>query len=169
MWQIGKQVGNMLDEIRTAKMGPNWAKLGLKGAILGSIWSQVGAFWANVGPCWGHVGTRLGQVGAKMGQVELLGSILEPSCANLGPCWDQIGAKLGQDGAKLEPIWAKLDQVAAKLGLCWQNWTGSWQSQRKVTPHVAENHQRWTHRAQHGPEELDFGRVFKLHVGTQNQ
>ena len=27
--QIGKQVGAMLGEVGTAKMGPNWAKLGL--------------------------------------------------------------------------------------------------------------------------------------------
>ena len=66
----------------------------------------------------------------------------------LGPCW-----------TKLDPSWAKLGQVGAKLGLCWQILAGSWQSQRKVTPHVAEDHQRWTQRTQHSYQNLDFGRV----------
>ena len=66
---------------------------------------------------------------------------------------------LGQVGAKLSGVGAKLGEVGAKLGLCWQILAGSWQSQRKVTPHVAENHQRWTQRAQHRLQNMDFGRV----------
>ena len=102
---------------------------------------MLGQGWGKLGPSW----DKLGYLGPIWGQV--------------APTWDQVGAKLGQVGAKLEPSWAKLGQVGAKLGLCWQILAGSWQSQRKVTPHVAENHQRWIQRAQHGPEKLDFGRV----------
>ena len=136
--------------------------MGQVGTILSNFGTNLEPSWSllgQVGACWGHVATRLGQVGTKLGQVGLLGSNLGPTCANLAPTWDQVEAKLGQVGAKLEPSWAKLDQVGAKLGLCWQILAGSWQSQRKVTPHVAENHQRWIHRAQHDPEKLDFGRV----------
>ena len=80
----------------------------------------------------------------------------------LGPCWAKLGRKLDQVGAKL-------GQVGAKLGLCWQILAGSWQSQCKVTPHVAENHQRWTQRAQHSSQNLDFERVLGFILAPPNQ
>ena len=129
-------VGGNWDSQDGTKLGQVEAKLTNFGTNLGPSWALLG----EVGPCWGHVGTRLGQVGTKLGQ---LGLSWVQFVANfqLGPSWSQVG-----------PSWAK-------LGLCWQILAGSWQSQRKVTPHVAENHQRWTQRAQLRPQKLDFGRV----------
>ena len=101
-----------------------------------------------------------------------LGQILGPWWTKLGPSWAKLsylGSNLWPTWAKLEPSWAKLGQVGAKLGLCWQILAGSWQSQRKVTPHVAENHQRWTQRAQHRPQNLDFGRVLGFRLAPKNQ
>ena len=163
----------MLGEIGTAKVEPNLGQVEAKLINFGTNLEPSWALLGQVGLCWSHVGTRLGQVGAKLVQVEAklghLGSSLGPSCAKLGPSWDHVGAKLEPSWAKLEPSWAKLGQVGAKLGLCWQILAGSWQSQRKVTPHVAENHQRWTQRAQHSRQNLDFGRVLGFMLAPKIQ
>ena len=75
----------------------------------------------------------------------------------LGPSWTKL--------AKLGLSWG---QVGAKSGLCWRILAASWQSQRKVTQHVAEDGQDWPQKTQHSFQIVDFGRVLGFMLAPKN-